>query len=169
MQSSTHPFRHQGFPDGKSTRHHFFLRKRIHPQTGCRPILHSECGYAEVCTLRIAFGKNRRCGVCELMNSYCDELADDQKLRLLQAAGAGRGWVSLEETRRCVLCERTFSGREAQVVWSRSGEPRLRCPTQGCRAKPSQWIHPGNPLTSEEAWRDWVRLLDTLCDESVHC
>lgn len=93
--------------------------------------------------------------------------ADDGglKWRLLQNASGVRPWASLDETRHCVLCEQTFSGRQVGVEWSRAGVPRLRCPTPDCPGTPAQWIHPGNPLISEEAWRDWVRLLDSLCDE----
>lgn len=53
------------------------------------------------------------------------------------------------------------------MIWDQTGVPALRCPTPGCPAGPAQWVHPGNPLLSEEAWRDWVRLLDTLCDEPI--
>ena len=87
-----------------------------------------------------------------------------KKWRLLQAAAGGRSWSSLDETRHCVLCERTFSGREVGLERNPRGL-QLRCPTPGCPSTPAQWIHPGNPLISEEAWRDWVRLLDSLCDE----
>jgi len=87
------------------------------------------------------------------------------KWQLLRRAEGVRPWRDLEETRQCVLCERTFQGSQVRVAWDRCGLPQLRCPTRGCPGVPSQWVHPGNPLISEEAWRDWVRLLDTLCEE----
>ena len=90
--------------------------------------------------------------------------ANALKLQLLQSE---RGWASLEETRQCVLCEKTFSGRQVRVRRDRSGTSHLCCPTPRCPSTPAQWVHPGNPLISEEAWRDWVRLLDTLCEESM--
>ncbi|MDD5349760.1 MAG: hypothetical protein PHQ12_06075 [Chthoniobacteraceae bacterium] len=99
------------------------------------------------------------------MKQNCSRWEDDVKWQLLRAAEGVRPWRSLEETRQCVLCERTFQGRQVRVTWDRCGIPRLRCPTRGCRGTPAQWIHPGNPLISEEAWCDWVRLLDTLCEE----
>lgn len=102
------------------------------------------------------------------MNYQRETLEDDKKLLLLKAAGGSREWNSLDETRECVLCEHIFSGREVRVAWSRAGTPRLCCPTPGCCATPAQWIHPGNPLVSEDAWRDWVHLLDTLCVEPIH-
>lgn len=101
------------------------------------------------------------------MNQERDEQTDDVKLRLLNGAGGTRSWTSLKETRQCVLCEQTFTGYAVQVWWDRAGMPHLRCPTRGCLSTPAQWIHAGNPLISEEAWRDWVHLLDTLCDESA--
>ena len=98
------------------------------------------------------------------MNQDRIEGTNDLKLQLLQAE---RAWESLDETRQCVLCEQTFTGRQVHVLWDHCGTPHLRCPTTGCPATPAQWIHPGNPLISEEAWRDWVRLLETLCDEPL--
>ncbi len=87
------------------------------------------------------------------------------KLRLLRAATPGREWRSLAEKRHCILCERDFTGNEVRLARGRRGVARLACPTPGCIATPAEWVHPGNPLLSEEAWRDWVRLLDSLCDE----
>ena len=92
---------------------------------------------------------------------------DALKLRLLQEAGGVRFWSSLDETRQCVLCERTFNGHAVRLSRNRAGVPVLRCPTRGCPAVASQWVHSGNPLLSEDAWRDWVRLLDTLCEETT--
>jgi len=99
------------------------------------------------------------------MNRNCNEPADDVKWRLLQGAEGIRAWKSLDEIRHCVLCERTFSGREVRLLWDAEGMPHLACPSNGCSSAPAEWIHPGNPLVSADAWRDWVRLLDTLCEE----
>jgi len=101
------------------------------------------------------------------MDRNREELPDNVILRLLQDARGARPWASLDETRQCVLCEQNFSGRQLRIEWDRSGAPHPCCPTPGCPATPAQWIHPGNPLVSEDAWHDWVRLLDTLCDEPV--
>ena len=87
------------------------------------------------------------------------------KWRLLQAAPGFRPWVSLDECRQCVLCERTFSGREVRLERDALGLFQIHCPTRGCTSTPSQWIHPGNPLVSEDAWKDWIKLLDSLCEE----
>ena len=98
------------------------------------------------------------------MNQDCYEANDAEKLQLLQVK---RAWKSLDETRQCVLCEQTFNGRQVRLHRDSSGAPHVHCPTPGCPGTPAQWIHPGNPLVSEEAWRDWVWLLDTLCEEPI--
>lgn len=98
------------------------------------------------------------------MEKKCEDLADGVKLRLLRAAGGPRPWGSLDELRECVLCEQAFNGRQVRILWDRDGKTHLRCPTPGCAATPNQWVHPGNPLLSTDAWNDWMRLLDTLCD-----
>jgi len=88
----------------------------------------------------------------------------EERLHLLCQLDPEREWHSLDETRHCILCEQTISGHDIRIVKKRQTNA-LRCPTPGCVGTPREWVHPGNPLTSEDAWRDWVRLLDTLCDE----
>lgn len=161
MQSCSPLFQGTGFPEDIYS-YQFF----IHPNPGFHPIATKRGNANHYCAI---FGNRTPESVHCLMNFRSDELIGDQKLALLQTVEGARKWGSLNEIRQCVLCEQTFSGHEVRVLWNRSGKPRLRCPTKGCRAKPSQWIHPGNPLTSEDAWRDWVHLLDKLCDESAHC
>ncbi|MFL6585053.1 MAG: hypothetical protein ACJ8KU_11115 [Chthoniobacterales bacterium] len=85
-------------------------------------------------------------------------LFSEDKLDLLRKANGN--WESLDDKRSCVLCERTFSGRQILVVKARGGRAALRCPTPGCVGTPREWVHPGNPLISQEAWNDWARLLD---------
>ena len=87
------------------------------------------------------------------------------KIELLRSLDRNRAWVSLDDTRHCALCERTISGHSIRITRARNGRLQLRCPSRGCRSTPNEWIHPENPLVSEEAWKDWVRLLDSLCDE----
>ena len=98
------------------------------------------------------------------MNRNSDESAKGLKWRMLQGADGIRSWKSPDETRQCVLCERIFTGHEVRLLYDAESSPHLSCPTMGCTATPAQWIHPGNPLVSAEAWRDWVSLLDTLCE-----
>ena len=93
------------------------------------------------------------------MNESLESLSAALKLRLLRELDAGRAWDSLNEKLHCVLCERNITGHEIRVETNRRGGTRLRCPTRGCQAGPGHWVHPGNPLISEEAWHDWARLL----------
>ena len=86
-------------------------------------------------------------------------LAIDDKLAALRKADHVHQWKSLKDRRRCILCERTFTGRQIDVTVSRAGRVRLRCPSEGCTGTPSEWVHPGNPLVSAKAWRDWERVL----------
>jgi hypothetical protein len=88
-------------------------------------------------------------------------LFSEDKLDLLRKGDNARQWESLDDKRCCVLCERTFSGRQVIVAKTRGGKTILRCPTDGCVGTPREWVHPGNPLISDDAWADWSRLLAT--------
>ncbi len=101
------------------------------------------------------------------MKNQFDDLAGETKLKWLREADPERPWQSLDDTRHCILCEKTISGRSIVVSTNRRGVVILRCPTRGCRSTPAEWVHPENPLVSEDAWRDWVRMLDSLCDEEL--
>ena len=87
-------------------------------------------------------------------------LASEDKLAALRKGDAAHAWRSLDDKLSCILCDRTFSGRMVDVSVTDAGRVRLRCPSDGCNATPREWVHPGNPLVSEEAWRDWARVLD---------
>ena len=89
----------------------------------------------------------------------------DERLRLLRATDKFREWTSLDDRRVCVLCEKTFTGRQVEVRRDRSGHVRVHCPTEGCNSGPSHWVYPGNPLLSEIAFRDWQRALHEAKDE----
>ncbi len=101
------------------------------------------------------------------MKNQFEELAGDTKLQLLRKADPAHAWNSLDDTRHCILCEQIISGRQIQISRGSGGRgvTHLHCPTPGCRSTPGEWVHPENPLLSEEAWRDWVRLLENLCEE----
>jgi hypothetical protein len=83
----------------------------------------------------------------------------DERLAILRATDHFRSWSSLDDQRVCVLCEKTFNGRQVGITRSRSRRYHLHCPTEGCTAGPNQWVYPGNPLISETAYRDWWRAL----------
>jgi hypothetical protein len=86
-------------------------------------------------------------------------LNSEDKLAALRKADPARRWLSLDDRCTCVLCERTFNGRQIDVAISAAGRVRLRCPSEGCTGTPREWVHPGNPLVSQKAWRDWERVL----------
>ena len=87
-------------------------------------------------------------------------LLSEDKLDLLRRNDRGCRWEALDQKRSCLLCDRTFSGRQVLVAKTGRGKPQLQCPTPGCMGTPREWVHPGNPLISEQAWKDWERLLE---------
>ncbi len=89
-------------------------------------------------------------------------LAADEKLLALRAADANHAWESLDDRCTCILCERTFSGRQVEVAIAAHGHPPLACPTMGCASSPNEWVYPGNPLISRKAWHDWERVLGDI-------
>lgn len=87
-------------------------------------------------------------------------LLAEEKLAALRKADPVHYWESLDDRRSCILCEKTFSGRQVEVQVSSTGRVRVHGPTEGCSSKAREWVHPSNPLVSEKAWRDWSRVLD---------
>ncbi|GEM_PF-2048204 len=91
-------------------------------------------------------------------------LTPEEKLQILREADPLRPWESLDESRHCVLCERTFTGRQVRISTDRRGRHNVNCPTEDCPSTPREWITPGNPLVDDDAWKDWVRILDELSE-----
>ena len=87
-------------------------------------------------------------------------LTPEDKLAALRAGDAYRQWTSLDDKRFCLLCERTFTGRQVEIVRKRSARFSLRCPGENCPSSPHEWVFPGNPLTSDKCWNDWQRAFD---------
>jgi hypothetical protein len=83
----------------------------------------------------------------------------DERLLILRETDRFRTWSSLDDKRVCILCDKKFSGRQVEIIRSRTGRYQLHCPTDDCNAGPSQWVYPGNPLVSEAAFKDWQRAL----------
>ena len=82
-------------------------------------------------------------------------IALDERLLILRETDQFRTWSTLDDQRVCILCDKKFSGRQVEISRSRTGRYELRCPADGCKAGPSQWVYPGNPLVSEVAYADW--------------
>ena len=88
-----------------------------------------------------------------------DSVSDEEKLRILRRNDPFREWDSLDETRFCILCEKTITGHDIVVAGGSGEEPvRLTCPTPGCHGTPYEWVHLGDPLLSEEAFREFEQL-----------
>jgi hypothetical protein len=75
------------------------------------------------------------------MNS---KLRPEEKLEIIQAADTRRKWHSLDDHRICVLCDRTITGRQIEVVLGPGGTYTVHCPTPGCPSQPADWFYQGN-------------------------
>ncbi len=87
-------------------------------------------------------------------------LAPEDRLDALRKGDPIHEWRSLDDRRSCIMCDRTFTGRQVEVSVSPAGRVKLRCPGDGCTSTPRQWVHPGNPLVSAKAWQEWSRVLE---------
>jgi hypothetical protein len=72
------------------------------------------------------------------------ELAEKDKLQVLQRLDQFRQWRSLDEKRYCLVCGKIVTGREIQLIGGRRGNEPLRviCPTNGCHSIPMDWVRP---------------------------
>lgn len=84
-------------------------------------------------------------------------IAPEDKLDALRSGDPVHAWDSLDDRRCCVLCERTFSGRQVKVAVTAGARVRLHCPSENCASTPREWVHAGNPLVSRKAWAEWER------------
>jgi hypothetical protein len=100
------------------------------------------------------------------MLSLKAHLTNQDKLDVLRRADQFRSWESLDDKRVCMLCERTFTGRQVEITGSGT-RTRLHCPTDGCTATQSEWTYIANPLLSDRAWQDWAAVLDVTSSKSA--
>jgi hypothetical protein len=64
-------------------------------------------------------------------------------LELLQQIDRFRVWDSLDDERRCLVCDRLFTGREVVLQGGDGREPlRGYCPTPQCSSIPMDWAKP---------------------------
>ena len=71
-------------------------------------------------------------------------LSPEKKLKLLQRLDRFRAWRQITDRRLCLGCGKLISGMEIKVSRSLRGLGllRLKCPTDGCRAGPMDWVEP---------------------------
>jgi hypothetical protein len=71
-------------------------------------------------------------------------LHSEQKLKLLRRLDRFRLWRSPMERRLCLGCGRLISGTQIKLRRSLRGLGllRLKCPTNGCRSGPMDWVEP---------------------------
>jgi hypothetical protein len=79
----------------------------------------------------------------------------EERLLILRSEDHFRHWQSLDDKRFCILCERTFNGRQVDVRGRSGGRCTLHCPTEDCTSTPQHWVRPGNPLVSDKVYQDW--------------
>jgi hypothetical protein len=84
-------------------------------------------------------------------------LTPAERLAALCAGDHFRRWRSLDDQRFCVLCQRTFSGRQVRIKRDRLGRIRLECPTKNCKAAPNQWLYPHTWRAARNVYHDWWR------------
>ncbi len=83
----------------------------------------------------------------------------EERLSILKRQDRFRDWDSLDDQRFCILCDRTFTGRQVDIIRAGRGRWMLHCPTETCKSTPRHWVYPGNPLISRKAYQDWSMAL----------
>ena len=90
------------------------------------------------------------------------DLAEKDKLSVLQRLDHFRAWRSLDEKRYCLVCSKIITGQQIQVIGGTRGTGPLRviCPTPDCHSIPMDWvlppdevlakISPGSPVSFSE-------------------
>lgn len=72
------------------------------------------------------------------------DVCPEDRLKLLQRLDRFRPWRSTHQRRLCLGCGKIISG--AEISFSRGlwglGLLRLRCPSEGCTAGPTEWVDP---------------------------
>src|SRR5437762_1781224 len=95
------------------------------------------------------------------MALFNKHITPEERLSILRSEDRFRQWGSLDDKRFCILCERTFNGRQIEIS-ERRGRFTLHCPTVGCNSTPRHWVRPGNPLVSDKVYQDWTLALGVL-------
>src|SRR5438132_13411208 len=76
------------------------------------------------------------------------ELAEKDKLQVLQRLDQFRTWRSLDEKRYCLACSKIITGEQIQVIGGARGTGPLRiiCPTPDCHSIPMDWVLPTDEI-----------------------
>jgi hypothetical protein len=69
-------------------------------------------------------------------------LADEDKLEILERLDQFRLWHSLDEERYCLVCGKIITGQEIHVNGGENGPLRISCPTEHCNSVPIDWVRP---------------------------
>jgi hypothetical protein len=69
-------------------------------------------------------------------------LADEDKLEILERLDQFRLWHSLDEERYCLVCGKIITGQEIQINGGENGPLRISCPTEHCNSVPIDWVWP---------------------------
>src|SRR4029079_15483049 len=83
----------------------------------------------------------------------------DDRLSILRVNDSLRNWISLDDQRICVLCERKFKGRQVEVRRSPGARVKRCCPTLGVVSTPQQWHYTMRPVSSHSGKKHWRRVL----------
>ena len=86
-------------------------------------------------------------------------LHSEDKLDALRKGNPFQPWESLDDRRVCIVCRKSFIGRQVEFSVSALGHARLHCPTEDCPGTPRVWIQ-AEKLIPQEVWEDWKRVLD---------
>jgi hypothetical protein len=72
------------------------------------------------------------------------DLTAEERLEILRAGDKLRSWSSLDDERRCVLCERILRGWQIRILRDQRGRYLLKCPTSDCGSFAAHWFYVGN-------------------------
>jgi hypothetical protein len=70
-----------------------------------------------------------------------DHLPLEERLAILRNADSLRAWSSLDNTRFCILCGRTFTGRQVSFQADGRGGYTPGCPTEDCPSTVRDWFY----------------------------
>ena len=75
------------------------------------------------------------------------DFTPEERLEILQAGDKLRTWSSLDDERFCILCERTISGWQIEILRDQRGRYLLKCPTPDCSSFAAHWRYIDNAST----------------------